>query len=236
MVTLFSFALSLPQFQRPQHLHRCWFPPSPLISTQPTSQSLTYHRPAASLSLQQTMRSPMNQTKSLDSSFSLSLTGVWRRAQLLSWLLWMTMSWVSHNTQLQSPPFSIAFNKNQTTANLLLFDIFNGTLFFSRCMYIYFIVTCYSCKVLIKNSVAIFLIFLVNTLYAERGIGFSASSYTFNENDGVGRVEVDGPSNFPATLSIRISGGLFPLLSPSPSPSSISCCVYEKGLEGSQEQ
>ena len=38
-------------------------------------------------------------------------------------------------------------------------------------------------------------------------IGFSVPSYTFLENERIGRVTVNGPSNFPSTLSVQISGG-----------------------------
>ncbi|CAI8017729.1 hypothetical protein GBAR_LOCUS10719, partial [Geodia barretti] len=39
-------------------------------------------------------------------------------------------------------------------------------------------------------------------------VGFRVESYTFMEDDGVGRVVVDGPSNFPGGIfSVQISGG-----------------------------
>ena len=41
-------------------------------------------------------------------------------------------------------------------------------------------------------------------------VGFRAESYTFMEDDRVGRVVVDGPSNFPGGIfSVQISGGQF---------------------------
>ena len=39
-------------------------------------------------------------------------------------------------------------------------------------------------------------------------IGFAVPSYTFVENEGTGSVVVNGPENFPSTLSVRIMGGL----------------------------
>jgi hypothetical protein len=38
-------------------------------------------------------------------------------------------------------------------------------------------------------------------------IGFAVPSYTFIENEGTGSVVVNGPENFPSTLSVRIMGG-----------------------------
>lgn len=38
-------------------------------------------------------------------------------------------------------------------------------------------------------------------------IGFAVPSYTFSEDDGVGIVTVEGPTNFPSTLSVNIVGG-----------------------------
>ena len=39
-------------------------------------------------------------------------------------------------------------------------------------------------------------------------IGFALPSYTFIENEGMGIVTVNGPADFPSTLSVRIAGGL----------------------------
>ena len=41
-------------------------------------------------------------------------------------------------------------------------------------------------------------------------VGFRVESYTFMEDNGVGRVVVDGPRNFPGGIfSVQISGGQF---------------------------
>ena len=44
--------------------------------------------------------------------------------------------------------------------------------------------------------------------YTVGAIGFAVPSYTFIENEGMGTVTVNGPANFPAGLSVQITGGL----------------------------